>query len=71
MPCHEKNKKYIAHSGNFKKLVKPKVFYEARLIKPKGIPPCARYMHSTAYFKSGDKSGYLAIFGGRNDELFQ
>ena len=34
----------------------------------KGLQPPARYGHSMVYYPEG---GYLVIYGGRNDKLFQ
>ncbi|CDW73789.1 kelch motif family protein [Stylonychia lemnae] len=83
-PCYERNKKYISlkNNGVYKKVLKPKIYFELTKIVPEGIPPCSRYLHSACYVQgsksSGSKDsadsgmiGYLAIFGGRNDLLFK
>ena len=70
-PMYERNKKYVASNGMFKKLVTPKLYYQTSLMQPKGKGPCGRYMHSACYMKSIGKQGSIAIYGGKNTEVFQ
>lgn len=102
-PAYTRNQRYISHKnfGRYKKLVKPKVYYEIKNLSliAEGKPPCPRYLHSACFVqgstygkgrigssttRKADNSttkpnrvasvarmGFIAIFGGRNDLLYQ
>eukprot|EP00347_Sterkiella_histriomuscorum_P019474 403341497 len=98
-PAYEKNRKFISQkTGTFKRLVKPKIYYEVKVMVPNGKGPCPRYLHSACHLSNNNSSfnrqgsmknimpsnqdnttnkqtvgscGYLAIYGGRNDQLFK
>lgn len=67
-PSFAINKKMISvKQGLFKKLVKPKYTFEISEVQTQGQGPCPRFLHASTYINSR----YLAIYGGRNDKMYQ
>ena len=52
-------------NGEIQSISDNSVYYQGKKANPSGLPPVPRYGHSVSIFKRG----YMAIFGGRNDDL--
>jgi len=66
--------KYLTHnSSNYKKTKKPHATICVKVTKIEakggGMPPCPRHSHASAFVSTTSRS-YIAIHGGRNDEIY-